>query len=170
MQSLFLALATLVGYALAAQPSPSPTPPEDDLAIRRLVAMFSDAALRADAEAFAALWTDDGHWAIEPPIDANLSGRATIAEGFARLIASWAFLIQAPQYGLIAVDGDEGSGRWLVRELGRRNDGGSQSNYAFYHDRYVRTVNGWRFAERRYEFVLLSDEEVAGRYSIPQIE
>ena len=54
-----------------------------------------------------------------------------------------------------------------MRELGRRADGGSQSNYALYHDRYVRTPEGWRFAERRYEFVLLSEEEVAGRYSAP---
>ncbi|GAA3166170.1 hypothetical protein GCM10020001_109280 [Nonomuraea salmonea] len=30
-------------------------------------------------------------------------------------------------------------------------DGGSHLNYAIYHDRYERTPEGWKFAERVYE-------------------
>jgi len=32
-----------------------------------------------------------------------------------------------------------------------RRPGGSQLNYSIYHDRYQRTVDGWKFAERVFE-------------------
>lgn len=141
--------------------------PADDVALRRIVALFADAAAHADAEAFAALWTDDGRWTIAPPIGADFQGRDAIGDGFAGLMRSWEFLLQAPLNGVLAVDGDAATGRWLVRETGRMADGRSQHNHAFYADRYVRTDGGWRFARRDYRFLLLDDAPVAGTYTAP---
>ena len=142
-------------------------PPDDERAIRRLVAMFSDAAAHGDSDAFCALWADDGHWAIDPPIDADFQGRDAIRDGFAGLIDGWEFLIQFPQYGLLSVDGDEGRGRWLTREVGRFRGGASQQNVALYHDRYARTDGVWRFRERVYRFLLLDDSAVPGVFTKP---
>ena len=139
----------------------------DDRALRRLVALFADAAIHADPDAFAALWTDDGHWSIAEPIGADFHGRDAIRDGFTGLIGAWEFLIQAPQYGLLAVDGDTATGRWLVREVGRTVGGAGQHNDAFYHDRYARTADGWRFAERTYAFLLLDAADVVGRRTPP---
>lgn len=147
-------------------PDAAPSP-QDDVALRRLVALFADAAAHADADAFAALWADDGRWTIAPPIDADFQGRDAIQNGFAGLMGSWEFLVQAPLNGVLAVDGDAATGRWLVREVGRTADGGGQHNHAFYHDRYVRTAGGWRFARRDYRFLLVDDDPVAGTYTAP---
>ena len=75
--------------------------------------------------------------------------------------------VQTDTLGWLRVEGDEVVGRWLTREVGRLAGGGSQTNYAIYHDRYVRTAEGWRFKERRYEFLLVSDEQVRGSFHRP---
>ncbi|HVC03160.1 MAG TPA: nuclear transport factor 2 family protein [Candidatus Acidoferrales bacterium] len=49
------------------------------------------------------------------------------------------------------LEGDTAVGRAYVSEFGRFRDGSSQMMYAIYHDRYRRTSEGWRFAERVYE-------------------
>jgi hypothetical protein len=47
-------------------------------------------------------------------------------------------------------------------ELGRLRDGMSQVNYGIYHDRYRRTPDGWRFAERVYEIRYLDTAPLTG--------
>ena len=49
------------------------------------------------------------------------------------------------------MEGDTAVGRAYLSEFGRMRDGSSQVNYAVYHDRYQRTPDGWKFAERVYE-------------------
>ena len=41
-------------------------------------------------------------------------------------------------------------------------DGGSHLNYAVYHDRYERTPDGWKFAERVYEVRYLDTTPLTG--------
>ena len=43
-----------------------------------------------------------------------------------------------------------------------RGDGRSELNYAIYHDRYRRTGDGWKFAERIYEIRYLVHSPLAG--------
>ena len=64
--------------------------------------------------------------------------------------------------GTIQLDGDTASGRAYLCELIRLRDGSSQLNYAIYHDRYQRTGDGWRFAERVYEIRYLDTTPLAG--------
>ncbi len=49
-----------------------------------------------------------------------------------------------------------------IAEFGRFRDGGSQLNYSVYHDRYQRTSDGWKFAERGYEVRYLDTTPLAG--------
>jgi SnoaL-like protein len=44
----------------------------------------------------------------------------------------------------------------------RLRDGGSYLNYAIYHDRYRRTADGWKFAERVSEVKYLDTSALAG--------
>lgn len=44
--------------------------------------------------------------------------------------------------------------------------GSSQLHYSLYHDRYLRTADGWRFSERVYEIKYLDTTPLAG--SVPQ--
>jgi hypothetical protein len=41
-------------------------------------------------------------------------------------------------------------------------DGDSLLNYAIYHNRYQRTLEGWRFAERVYEIRYLDTSPLPG--------
>ncbi|MCX4404909.1 nuclear transport factor 2 family protein [Streptomyces sp. NBC_01764] len=49
-----------------------------------------------------------------------------------------------------SLDGDIACGRAYVSVVGRGLDGRGGLNYAIYHDRYRRTGDGWKFAERVY--------------------
>jgi hypothetical protein len=42
------------------------------------------------------------------------------------------------------------------------SDGSSHLNYAVYHDRYQRTPEGWKFAERVFEIKYLDTTPLAG--------
>ncbi|MFC0551680.1 nuclear transport factor 2 family protein [Planotetraspora thailandica] len=64
--------------------------------------------------------------------------------------------------GTIQLEGDATSGRAYVSEFGRFRDGRLHSNYAVYHDRYQRTPDGWKFAERVYEVRYLDTTPLAG--------
>jgi hypothetical protein len=46
-------------------------------------------------------------------------------------------------------------------------DGSSFSNHAIYHDRYHRTEDGWKFAERLYEIRYVDTTALTG--SSPQL-
>jgi hypothetical protein len=74
--------------------------------------------------------------------------------------------VQTTHPGTIRLEGDTASGRAYISELIRFRDGRSDLNYAIYHDRYRRTQDGWRFAERVYEVRYLDTTPLAG--SAPQ--
>jgi len=59
--------------------------------------------------------------------------------------------VQNTHPGTIALEGDTATGRTYIQEFGRFRDGRSQLNYSIYHDRYQRTLDGWKFAERVFE-------------------
>jgi hypothetical protein len=52
-----------------------------------------------------------------------------------------------------------------MHELIHLRDGRSELNYAVYHDRYQRTGDGWKFAERVYEVRYLDTTPLAGSAS-----
>ncbi|MCW6009267.1 nuclear transport factor 2 family protein [Micromonospora sp. CPCC 205371] len=122
----------------------------DRVEIEALRAEFSDASLTHDWDRFASLFTEDGAWRM-PHIDVELVSRAEIRAGVERLRGLWEFFVQNTHPGMIKLDGDTAIGRAYIAEFGRFRDGGSNLNYSVYHDRYERTPDGWRFAERVYE-------------------
>lgn len=121
----------------------------DRVEIEALRGEFMDAGMMRDYDRFAALFTPDGVWRI--PGVAEFTGRDRIRAGVERLQALWEYFVQNTHPGTIRLAGDTATGRAYVAEFGRFRDGGSHLNYALYHDTYVRTADGWRFAERTYE-------------------
>jgi hypothetical protein len=92
----------------------------------------------------------------------DLAGREEIRAWGDRVPAFVDYLVQTTHPGLIRLDGDAASGRAYLHELIRLRDGSSHLNYAIYHDRYQRTADGWRFAERVYEIRYLDTTPLAG--------
>lgn len=122
----------------------------DRFEIESLRGEFTDAGMMHDYDRLASLFIENGVLRI-PDANVAFASRAEIRAGVERLQHLWEFFVQNTHPGVIRLDGDLAYGRTYVAELGRMRDGSSHLNYALYHDRYQRTVDGWRFAERVYQ-------------------
>jgi ketosteroid isomerase-like protein len=122
----------------------------DRIEIEALRGEYSDAAMMGDYDRFAALFTDDAVYRI-PDAGIEQTGRKEIRAGSEGLAGRWEYFVQTTHPGALRLDGDTASGRAYVCELGRLRDGTSILNYALFHDRYRRTPDGWKFAERVFE-------------------
>ena len=133
----------------------------DRFEIEALRGEFSDASMRLDFDRFASLFTHDGAWRM-PHIDEDLVNREEIRAGIERLRPLWDYFVQSVHQGTIELDGDTAVGRSYVSEFGRFRDGNSTLNYSVYHDRYERTPDGWKFAERVYEVRYVDNSPLTG--------
>ena len=133
----------------------------DRIEIEALRGEFTDAAMMGDYDRFASLFTDDAVYRI-PDADVEQAGREAIRAGTERLADAWEYFVQTTHPGVIRLDGDTASGRAYVCELGRLRDGTSIFNYALFHDRYQRTPDGWKFAERVFEVRYFDTTPLAG--------
>ncbi len=133
----------------------------DRVEIEALRGEFTDASMMLDFDRFASLFTQDGAWRM-PHIDVELVGREEIRAGIERLRGLWDYFVQSAHLGTIQLEGDTAAGRAYVSEFGRFRDGRSHLNVSLYHDRYRRTPDGWRFAERVYEIRYFDTTPLAG--------
>lgn len=133
----------------------------DRVEIEALRAEFSDAAMMGDRRRLASLFTQDGALRM-PNVPAELVGREQIAAGGERLQDLLEIFVQTTHPGAIRIDGDTATGRAYIHELVRTVDGRQEMNFAVYHDRYQRTAEGWRFAERVYEVRYVDESPLAG--------
>jgi len=133
----------------------------DRFEIEALRGAFTDALMMHDYDRFASLFTEDGAWRI-PYINVELVGREEIRAGIERMQGLWDYFVQTTHPGTIQLEGDTASGRAYISELGHMRDGRSELNYSVYHDRYQRTPDGWKFAERVDEVVYLDTSALAG--------
>ncbi|MFE7278093.1 LUD domain-containing protein [Streptomyces sp. NPDC057623] len=133
----------------------------DRVEIEALRGEFTDAVMMRDRPRLASLFTPDGALRM-PNIPAEQIGREEIRAGGERLQSQWDFFVQNTHPGTILLDGDAATGRAYIQELARTLDGRQGLNYAVYHDRYQRTEEGWRFAERVYEVRYLDTSPLAG--------
>ncbi|WP_327350772.1 LUD domain-containing protein [Streptomyces sp. NBC_01304] len=133
----------------------------DRVEIEALRGEFTDAAMMRDRPRLASLFTPDGVLRM-PDIPVEQIGREEIRAGGELLQGQWDFFVQNTHPGTILLDGDTATGRAYIQEIGRALDGRQGLNYAVYHDRYQRTGEGWRFAEREYEIRYLDTSPLAG--------
>lgn len=133
----------------------------DRVEIEALRGEFTDAAMMRDYDRLALLFTPDGALRM-PNIPAELEGQEAIRAWGRRVPDVVDFLVQNTHPGVIRLDGDTASGRAYMSEIGRSRDGREGLNYAIYHDRYQRTDDGWKFAERLYEVRYEDTSTLAG--------
>ena len=120
------------------------------LAIRELVARYSEAVSRGDAKAFGETWAEDGEWLLMG--QRAVGPEATTAQ-WQRLVRGFDFVVQFSHGGIIDVEGDTATGRWQISEHGRGLDGSTFFSMGFYADRYVCVDGCWRFQSRHFEVV-----------------
>jgi ketosteroid isomerase-like protein len=133
----------------------------DHVQIEALRGEFTDAVLMHDYDRVASLFTADGAVRM-PHIGADVVGREEIRAAADRMQGLWDYFVQTTHPGTIRLEGDSASGRAYMSEFGRLRDGSSHLNYAVYHDRYRRTSEGWKFAERVYEIRYVDTTQLSG--------
>lgn len=119
----------------------------DELAIRALVAAYSDAANRGDVQGMVDVYIPDG--VLVPFGGAECIGHDNLRATFAQVFSVFSWIFQMTHNGLVKVDGDTAIGRFWVSEWAGRADGRGSQFMGLYQDRYVRTHQGWRFARRQ---------------------
>ncbi len=123
----------------------------DEAAIRDLLARYSDAVNRRDAEAWGETWAEDAVWRI---LHFAPEGREAIVALWKQLMSGFPFVVQMPSASLLTVSGDEATGRAYLTEHGKGPDGTALLTLGVYHDRFRRDADGqWRFTERRFHAI-----------------
>ena len=133
----------------------------DRVEIEALRGEFTDAVMMHDYDRLVLLFTQDGVVRV-PHIGAEARGREAIRAGVERLQGIWDSFVQTTHPGVIQLEGDTVVGRAYLSELMRSRDGRCELNYAVYHDRYQRTEDGWKFAQRVYEVRYLDHTGLSG--------
>jgi len=133
----------------------------DRVEIEALRGEFTDAAMMRDYDRVAMLFTPDGALRM-PNVPVELAGPDEIRDWGARVPDFVEFLVQTTHPGVIQLAGDTASGRAYLQEVIRTRDGQCEVNFAIYHDRYQRTDDGWKFAERVYEVRYRDNTPLAG--------
>jgi ketosteroid isomerase-like protein len=135
---------------------------EDRLEIQALAARFSDAVNERDPKAFAQLWASDHPiWEIGPPLPSRAEGKDAIVAMLQGLYQIERYFMQMTHSGVITIDGDRATARFVERERGK-GDGIYYDNLAIYDDVLVRELEGWRFLQRHYRYRFLDQTPFAG--------
>lgn len=75
-----------------------------------------------------------------------MDGREAIFEGVGQASAFWDRFAHLTMNGTVDVDGDEGTGQWTgLYPFTVKDDDQLSWGLAYYHDRYMRTPDGWKF-------------------------
>ena len=142
---------------------------EDELAIRALAARFSDCANERDYEGFADLWQAKGVWEIGPPLESRAVGVDAVVAMLRRLLAPQTGFMQMTHSGVVQLNGDRATARFVEREHGFGRGAGANGadqfyeNLAVYNDELVREVDGkWRFLKRSYAYRYLDTSAFGG--------
>ena len=134
----------------------------DRMAVRETIERYSVALNQRDFDTMRGCFVADGVWRVDPPFDIRLEGDAIVA-GISQMVGAMPFLFQGLMGTTLAVDGDSATATTSVHELGQRTAGeGGMDSYGLYHDRLVRTSEGWRFAERRFQPLYLDTGAMPG--------
>lgn len=132
-----------------------------DFGIRQLHARFIDAVWRQDAESFANCWTAEGSWKIA---GMDLRGRSALEEACQKLLGRCKRIHILAGPAILEADGDSVIGRLNVTEFALMHDGSTAMTIGWYHDRYVRENDHWRFAVRHWSFKYRGPPDLTGAF------
>lgn len=135
---------------------------EDKAEIHALVARFADAATTNDYDTFKSLWAKNGTWTIHKPYFATAEGVEKIDEMFRSLEKGRAFFVQFVHTGVIELDGDKATARWVVHEVSEGPEASYYNNYAMYIDSLKKVKGGWRFVKRDYHYMWVDKGSFGG--------
>jgi hypothetical protein len=141
---------------------------EDEASIRDLAARFADTATRADHETLKTLLKLDAVFTIGEPANVTLNGVDAIDAHIQKLRDGKDFFVQFVHSGLIQINGDTASARWLMHEVGlgpAKNGTGKSyyNNFGLFIDELEKIDGKWLFKSRNYPYLYLDTDPFTGK-------
>ena len=138
----------------------------DELEIRTLVARFADSCTPPNYENFSKLWLPDSEnkavWSLSAPFVMSATGVDDIMAMLDKLLGPREFFVQLVHSGVVTLEGDSATGRWILREIARGPGETYYNNFAVYDDEYRKADGKWYFSKRHYNYVFLDDSTFQG--------
>lgn len=123
---------------------------QDHFELSRLVEAYCDGVYNKDVDTWSATWADDAEWQMRGD---PIVGKQAIVEYWLEAMTRFEWVLQTAPLTVFDVEegASEGTGRVVAHETFKRADGVMGGLIATYHDRYVKTDEGWRFSQRKLE-------------------
>jgi ketosteroid isomerase-like protein len=118
----------------------------DREAVRDLARRYAHYVWQNDVAALVDLFADDGE--MDPGVRAPIKGKAALREGFDQMLLSGSTFRPFISQHVVDLAGDSATGTCYI-DLRAVLNGTAMIGAGWYHDRYVRTPKGWRFAARK---------------------
>jgi SnoaL-like domain len=136
---------------------------EDDMAIRKLVAKFADATTIADHEEFKSLWKPDGVFTINQPASVTKTGIDEISALIMQLRDDRDFFVHFVHSGVIEVDGNTATARWIIHEVAQGPGEKYYNNYGLFNDKMEKIKEKWVFTSRVYDYMWIDTGKFPGK-------
>ena len=127
----------------------------DQQEITELLARYADGVNRRDLDAWTKVWSEDAIYTLNGA--PKKVGRDAIVALYEKAMGIVESMLQVVHNGTVEVDGDSATGRWYVSEHHGLGDDKSVYVIGVYQDRYIRTADGWKFAERHFDHLYLEN-------------
>jgi len=118
-----------------------------ECAIRQLHARFIDAVWRQDADAYAALFAEDGEWKLAAM---HMRGHDEIRSTFVKLLGYTAKVQMILGTPMLEIGEGTATSRTHCTEFTKMPDGSSSMAIGIYYDRYVKEGDSWLFKWRHF--------------------
>ena len=141
---------------------------QDEQAIRKLVARFANSFSPPNYDAFSKLWVPGGEgqqpvWTLNEPFTMSASGIDEIMDMLVKLLKPRDFFVQLVHSGMIEIDGDHATGRWILREVAKGPGETYYNNFAIYEDVMKKVEGSWYFARRDYKYMFMDTSSFEGQ-------
>ena len=123
----------------------------DKFLIRELIDEYSNLCTRRTCDRLGELFIEDSLWRTRGATYREFRGREAIVQAIGAVVLSYPLVVQMPHAPQIRLEGDRASATTLMHEIGKLDNGTSSFAVGVYHDKFVRTEQGWKFAERLFE-------------------
>lgn len=134
---------------------------EDQIALRELMAKYTDAVNRHDGTAWISCWAEHAQWDL---MGIKVSGKSNILALWKQMMSGFEFVLMMPSSGLMTVSGDTATGHWYLQEYTRDKQGRASTVLSRYVDSYCKENSQWCFQSRQYQTMYNGDANLTGQY------
>ncbi|GMG88396.1 nuclear transport factor 2 family protein [Biformimicrobium ophioploci] len=133
---------------------------EDEIALRNLMARYTDAVNRNDGASWINCWADNASWDLMGLI---VTGQDNILNLWQRMMSNFEFALLMPSSCHFEVNGNSATGHWYLHEYTRSKEGDAITILSRYQDSYIKENGKWLYQTRKYELIYNGAPDLSGQ-------